>query len=115
MINPTFVEKVSSILTNVKYLDWTFFVGMDDNRVYLQVQFDGIDTFTDTKEVQHGRKWLLSPHMTKNEIVQTAFKAVLTAMEHEVRESFFYRDKRIFGPHFDVDALWEIADRIDVR
>lgn len=52
-----------------------------------------------------GRKWRLSPHMTKSEIVQTAFKAVLTAVEHEAREAFRYREQAIFGPHHDVEAL----------
>ena len=43
--------------------------------------------------------------MTKSEVIQTAFKAVLTAMEHEVREKFHYKGKPIFGPHYHVDAL----------
>ena len=58
-----------------------------------------------------GRKWRLSPHMTDSEIVGTALKAVLTAEEHEARENFLYRGRPIFGPHLDVDQLWELAGR----
>lgn len=54
-----------------------------------------------------GRKWLISRHSTKSEVVQTAFKAVMTFEEHEIRESFTYKGERIFGPHFDVDFLAE--------
>lgn len=66
-----------------------------------------------------GRKWFISMHMTKSEIVQTAFKAVMTAAEHEIRESFLYRSRAIFCPHYDVDQLHalrgEALDNLDVR
>lgn len=103
------IRQVHEILADVKYLDWTFFVGADGPRLYLQAAFDA------NGEHWTGRKWLLSPHMTRSEIVQTAFKAVMTAMEHEVRELFFYKSKAIFGPHYDVDALVTICDCVDVR
>lgn len=60
-------------------------------------------------EFNTGRKWRISPHMTKSEIVATAFKAYMTWVEHEARESFQYRGQSIFGPHFDVDSLVEMA------
>ncbi len=56
-----------------------------------------------------GRHWRLSEHMTDGELVQTAFKAIMTALEHEARERFTYKGKAIFGPHLDVDKLVEIA------
>lgn len=46
--------------------------------------------------------------MTKDEVVSTALKLVLTAYEHEVREKFLYKGERIFGPHFDVDFLADV-------
>ena len=51
------------------------------------------------------RKWLLSSHMTRSELAQTALKCVLTSVEHRVREHFLYRGERVFGPHFHVEAL----------
>lgn len=72
--------------------------------LYLQVSF--LDK--QSKELR-GRKWRLSEHMTKSELVQTALMAVLAAEEHEAREAFKYRGAAIFGPHFDVDALHELA------
>ena len=60
-----------------------------------------------------GRKWYMSKHMTDGEIVQTIFKAMMTAMEHELREGFLYRGRAIFDPHYDLDKLWELRGRDD--
>lgn len=96
-------EQVAEILGAISYRDWIFRLGYDGPRLFLQVVFKA------GNEWQRGRKWLLSPHMTKSELVQTAFKAVLTAEEHEAREHFRYMGAVIFGPHFDVDRLAELA------
>ena len=88
---------------------WRFRVGTDDARVFLQVEAVAACMVTGKPMQWSGRKWLLSPFMTKSEVVQTAFKAVLTAIEHETREAFRYRGEAIFGPHFDVDRLAELC------
>ncbi len=64
-----------------------------------------------------GRKWRISQHMTKSEVVQTALKAVIAWWEHETREAFLYKNVAVFGPHLDVEALVCIVqDRcFDVR
>lgn len=62
-----------------------------------------------------GRKWDLSLHMTESEIVFTVWKAVLAFMEHELREKFHYKGKKIFDPHISVNALLEACDQLDVR
>lgn len=79
--------------------------GTDRKSLWLQPVF--VDSISE--EPQSGRKWRLSEHMTKSEVVLTAWKAVLTAEEHEARERFRYRGARIFGPHIDVDVLADIA------
>lgn len=62
-----------------------------------------------------GRWWPLSRHAVKDEVVLTAFKSVLTAVEHETRELFLYRGRRILGPHMNVDILWEVAGMTSQR
>lgn len=79
---------------------------------YLQVQ---CYSCTDGTLQWSGRKWRLSYHMTATELVNTAFKAYLAALEHEYREQFLYRGTAIYNPHRDVDALVELRGRIDVR
>ena len=89
---------------------WLIEVKLDGTRAYLQIRVpDGRDADTGLPMEWTGRKWMLSPHMCKNEIVMTAFKAVMTAMEHEVREGFRYRGAAIFNPHMDPDRLAEFV------
>lgn len=95
---------IKHVLSLIDYRDWSIdVVDTTGWGLLLRVRFaaDGV--------IQHGRKWKLSRFMTKSEIVQTAFKAILTAEEHEVRERFRYRGAAIFGPHFDVDKLVGLA------
>lgn len=114
-LTPTlFSLRVTALLDRIKYLDWDFWLASTEPLaakapLYLQVRFQAPEGW------QHGRKWLLSPHMTDSEIVMTAFKAVMTAAEHEVRENFLYQDKRIFGPHLNVEVLAAVADMTSVR
>lgn len=67
------------------------------------------------REPWSGRKWRISQHMTKSEIVATCFKAVLSAEEHECREQFTYKGVAVYGPHIDVEKLLEVAGHYDVR
>jgi hypothetical protein len=59
---------------------------------------------------QLGRKWYVSPYATESEIVETAFKACLTSYEHQLREHFLYRGRRVRSPHFDERALILLCD-----
>ena len=108
------------ILASCSFHDWVFVVGSDRGstppRPWLQLRFDA-DDGKGTTRAWSSRKWFLSPHMTDSEVVQMALKAVLTAVEHEAREVFCYRGRPIFGPHFDVEQLWELCteDRMDRR
>lgn len=77
---------------------------------YLQVEADMPDAATGDPSEERGRKWMMSIWMTPSEVVQTAFKAVLTFVEHETRENFKYKGRAIFGPHFDVEKLVGLAD-----
>jgi hypothetical protein len=111
------LDEIREIVTQIVYEDWEFYIGEDENRVYLQLRFFAPSISTGKMEIQQGRKWLLSPRMTKSELVQTAFKAVLTAVEHEVRENFKYKKRRVYSPHFDVEALVQLSDekKLDYR
>lgn len=111
------LKSIRQILDDVRFRRHDFIVKPKNDGFYLQVVYVEGDVQSGVPTEQHGRKWLLSPHMTKSEIVQTAFKAVLTSEEHRAREHFTYKGKRIFGPHFDVDDLVAICEngKLDVR
>lgn len=70
---------------------------------YVQVRF------TASGEPWSGRKWYLSAHATDAEVVQTALKAVLTAVEHEAREAFTYQGVALFQPHCSLEELVQAA------
>ena len=105
------------VLEDVKFRDWHFAVIQRGAHSYLQIKFlapdSGISHIEDATQAvdiwQHGRKWLLSRHMTDGEVVQTAFKAIMAALEHEAREEFKYKDMAIFGPHYDIEALVDLC------
>ncbi|MCB1998780.1 MAG: hypothetical protein KDG57_23375 [Rhodoferax sp.] len=107
------------ILAFIKFPGYNFrVVGMFDGRMptYLQASFMAPCNVDSGEPVQQRtRKWLLSAHMTPSELVQTAFKCVLTSQEHEAREQFTYRGAAVFGPHFDVEALVSMVGHQDVR
>ena len=107
----TIEDQLQGIVDQVTYGDWKFKVKRDNDsgRPYLQLCFNADD------QNWTGRKWFLSPFMTRSEIVQTALKAVLTAVEHEAREHFLYKGRPIFGPHISVEKLWEVCEKVDVR
>lgn len=99
-------RRINDWLEDVSYKDWSIEAHVDAGGIYLQVSFTAPDNVTGQVEDWKGRKWRLSQHMTKSEVIQTALKAVLTAEEHEARERFLYRGRMVFGPHIDVDRLW---------
>lgn len=106
------------ILKDVKFNDYSFIVNKEGENYYMQALFPAQCNKTGNWETQSTRKWRLSVHMTKSEVVQTALKLVLTSIEHEAREQFKYRDQPIFGPHYDVDQLVDIVaagKSMDVR
>jgi hypothetical protein len=111
------IGEIKEILSTIKYKDYIFDVLKKDITLYLQARYLEADVITNQPTWQYTRKWQLSEHMVKSEIVQTALKCVLTSAEHRVREHFLYKGERIFGPHFDVDGLWQLCrdKRLDYR
>lgn len=85
------------------------------DRLYMQVWCWRPDTFTGEMDWGRGGKAYLSPHATDSELVQTAFGLYKAYVEHEARESFLWRGRRVFGPHISTEALWEVAERYDAR
>lgn len=88
---------------------WLIELRYDEKRPYLQVQDPaGTCNITGKPMPWHARKWMLSPHMTETEVVTTAFKAYMAAIEHEAREGFLYREQSIFDPHISVEDLFRL-------
>lgn len=104
-----FIAQAEDWLAAVRFQNYAFTVREGHGGMFLQATYDEPDTYTGAVAKQYTRKWLLSPHMTESEVVQTAFKCCLTSMEHRCREDFKYHGARVFGPHFDVRDLLAVC------
>jgi len=109
----TNISHFSDVLTRVDFPNFYFVVGVVNGNYYMQIECNDKCNVTDADIRWKSRKWNLSIHMTDGEIVQTAFKAVLTALEHEAREKFTYRDVAVFDSHYDIEKLVELRKRPD--
>jgi hypothetical protein len=100
------IEQIRAIVKECTFHDYKFTAEVDGRgEMYLHAVYIEPDTYTQKPEPQFTRRWLISPMMTKSEVVRTVFKCAITSMEHRTREWFQYRGRAIFGPHFDVDVL----------
>lgn len=102
-------------VSQISYPNYEFDVFAEgDEHACLQIICHGTDTRDPT--VSHtwkGRKWIISKHMTRGEVVQTAFMAVMAANEHEARELFKYKGASVFDPHYDLDKLLALRQQPD--
>jgi hypothetical protein len=111
--------RIFRVVSDIRYPGVSFFLGRHgpSGPLYLQVEATVEDATTGESSLMHGRKWHLSEWSTDSEVVQTAWLAVKTWLEHEARERFTYRGRSVFGPHLSVSALSDLVDRaaFDVR
>lgn len=118
MTDEEFLERLSRIADEVTLANnFTLFIGRDGpkGRFYFQIQCYRLDVITKTMGYGYGGKAYLSEHASDSELVQTIFGLYKGYFEHEARESFEWRGRRVFGPHISTEALWDVARRVDVR
>ncbi|MCW2763870.1 MAG: hypothetical protein JWR85_4071 [Marmoricola sp.] len=119
--NGRWLQYVRDLMASVAYRDDTYRYRVEidqadpHGRVFIQLEHLRPDAFTGELKWGNGGKRYLSPFMTTSEIIRAAFAAALAYEEHEVREWFTYHQRRVFGPHIDVDALWTVANDLDIR
>lgn len=110
---------IRNLLARCSYPGVTLVCGQPDPHpgLFVRVEADLFDNAVSDHALgevrQNGRWWRLSRHMTDGEVVQTAFKAVLTFMEHETRESFKVDGLPVMQPHWSLEALVSMAQDRD--
>jgi hypothetical protein len=103
-------RRVASVLHSVEFPGYTWHVTEDGDGVRFHARFFApCNVNGGEPEEQRTRRWGIRPAASDSEIVATAFKCVLTSLEHEAREQFKYRGRAVFGPHMDVEELWKLA------
>lgn len=118
MDTPATYLRLKETLDQVAFPGMTFQVLAMDGGYHLRVSCkEGTCNVSGKPMEWHGRWWRLSLHMTPTEIVLTAFKAVLTALEHEAREQFTYKGVAVLDSHIDVEELVRIRsdEKLDAR
>ena len=93
---------------------WYIRTGIEEGRMWMQIGVTeeaeiSYDPIAGKKVPWRGSKHYMSKHMCRNEIVSMVFHAIERAEMHEVREWFRYKDRSIFNPHLDPDALVKVA------
>lgn len=104
------ITRVQNVLVRIQIPnDWEINFDFKGDQMYIQIEDKvGLCNVTGDAFPWRGRKYNISKYMTDGEIVQTAFVALMSAVEHETREGFKYRGQSIFDPHYDVEKLVEL-------
>lgn len=84
-------------------------------KIFIQIECERVDVITGKVGTGRSNKYYPSMHAPNNEIVQAIFGLYKGYWEHEARENFQWKGRRVYGPHIDLDAQWEAAKHIDVR
>lgn len=111
------ITRTREIVNQIKLPD-SFDIRVDlhpEGRTFLQIRQCTTCNRTGEPYNEGGRKWDISGFATESEIVFTVWKAFLTFVEHEMRENFTYKGKKIFDPHIDVNALLVACEQLQVR
>ena len=100
-------NQIGEIVSRIQCVGFRFRVAYVDasKNVFLQVEL------AHAADIR-GRKWYVSPYCTESEIVQTALAAVLAFAEHEIRETFQYKQATVYGPHFPVSELVKLTKSV---
>jgi hypothetical protein len=109
--------ELEDILIDITFRDWWFEVQKKGDGFLMQARFMAPDANNPDSgpTLQTCRKWYVSSHSVKAEIVRTAWKAIEAAVLHEAQEEFRYKGKVIYNPHLDPDQLAAGDQVLNVR
>lgn len=108
-------EILSHIDAEYQGVKFQVFYGEHEGSIWVQVGTERPDTYTGEIAVGKGGKAYLSPHATDDETVKKVFSLCMSYVEHETREGFKYKGRRIFNPHITLEALYSIALKSNYR
>lgn len=107
------LEKLENIIAeieaNYQGKPFQIFSGEHEGNLWVQVGTWRPDTYTNIAELGKGGQAYVSEFATHDEVVKKIFGMILDYVEHEVREGFKWRKRRVFNPHVTIEALWSVA------
>jgi len=97
------LRRIVDTVSRIAFPNLSVRVEVRDHGLCLRVHCDnGVDNDTGLPSPWRGRAWPLEFDATTGEVVQTAFKAIMTSLEHEARELFLFQGERVMNPHMDL-------------
>ncbi len=78
--------------------------------MYVQARLWRADSATGEMAWGSGAQYPIDSSMDAGRIIRICLIAAKAFAEHEVGESFKYRNRRVYDPHMPIAILWEIAD-----
>ena len=124
-MSETFKDRLDRIVSDVELGEnFSVRIGQDEiefegrtipGRYFFQIAYWRKDIITQEMGFGYGGKAYLTPFASDSELVQVIFGLYKGFWEHEARETFLWRGRRVFGPHISTPALWDVAKRVDVR
>lgn len=115
----TTLEKLNRIVSEIdaEYQGTPFiiFTGEHEKRLWVQVGTSRPDTYTGKTEIGKGGKAYVSEFATEDEVVKKVFGLCMSYVEHETREGFKWKKRRVFNPHVSMEALWSVAKKSNYR
>ena len=113
------LEKLEHIISEIdaEYQGKKFliFYGEDNGKLWIQVGTERPDTYTGEIGIGKGGQAKVSEEATHDEVVKKIFGMCLDYVEHETREGFKWRGRRVFNPHVTIEALWSVARKSNYR
>lgn len=107
-------ERALNVLAGVSCSAFTglqFIVTITGTTCLLFAKWKDVCSISGEPKTFTSRKYYISPHMLDEEITQTGFLCLKTALEHELRETFKVEGKAIFGPHLSHSQLATIETK----
>lgn len=99
-------ERLAQVVSRISYPGLRVVLEHSNHGICLQVQCpDGVCNVTGEPSAWKGRQWPVDLYSSNGEIVRTAFKAIMTALEHEARELFLFQGKAVMDPHEDYELV----------
>lgn len=95
--------RLMTVASRIKFNGVDFVLEHADHGLCLRISCpNGVDVKTGQPMPWLGRPWPISLDTTNGDLVQTAFKALMTAAEHEIREGFTFQGEAVCDPHRDM-------------
>lgn len=106
------LERIQEIIDRIKCPPYEFELtkgGPASRVVLLQARLWRRDTNTGVEGYGYGGFHAIPVGAPPDAIVKRCFVAARDYAEHEVREAFTYKGRRVLDPHQTIQSLWEIS------